>query len=374
MTPQRDRVSQLPEALMLGVSIAIAVVIALLAYWSGQAANAEREQLDTTQQVAKLNADLLSALKDAETGQRGFLLTGQERYLEPYNQAVASIPQTIERLASATQNRSEQRAQVGMLQPLVSQKLAELQSTIDLRRANKISEALAIVQTDRGKEYMDRIRVVCSEIEGTAESRLRQFEANAEKSELNLRLASIGGSLVLAAFLAISTITVFQATTKRDQLLHQTYASEKLLATTLSGIADGVIATDANARITFINPAAQQMSGWTESEAIGIQINCVFAIANEITGLKADNPLERALEHGEPVRLANHTNLISKNGLNSRSMTAPRRSKMKTARSSVRSSFSATSLQSAKRRNNFEARTRSCSNLSTQPRTICVRQ
>lgn len=79
MTPQRDRVSRMPEALMLGVSLLIVFGTAAVSYRSGAAAHVADEQRDLTREVLRLDAALLSNLKDAETGQRGFLLTGEER-------------------------------------------------------------------------------------------------------------------------------------------------------------------------------------------------------------------------------------------------------------------------------------------------------
>jgi PAS domain S-box-containing protein len=201
-----------------------------------------------------------------------------------------------------------------MIEPLVSQKLSELKDTIDLYRTNRVSEALAIVNSDRGRAYMDQIRSICAQIEEIAAARLDHFQSEAEKAASNLRRGSLGGSLVLVAFLVLSTIAIFRGMTRREELFRRVYASEKLISTTLTSIADGVIATDEQARITFINPVAQQLTGCSESEAIGAQIHRVFVIVNETTRLKTSNPLEEALQQGKAVRLANHTSLIPKTG------------------------------------------------------------
>ena len=86
------------------------------------------------------------------------------------------------------------------------------------------------------------------------------------------------------------------------------------LAVTLRSIGDGVIATDLAGNITFMNPIAERMTGWTLSEAEGKSIEDVFEIVNEDTGEKADNPVVRVLSEGVIVGLANHTSLIAKDG------------------------------------------------------------
>lgn len=200
------------------------------------------------------------------------------------------------------------------LAPIVAAKLDELKTTIELRRANKSREAVAIVETDRGKAYMDELRATCAEIEHSAVERLATSEADAKASALNLRRVSTGGALALGGFLMVATLTIFRGMTRRDALFRKAYEGEKLMTTTLASIADGVIATDAEARVTFINPVAQRLTGWDETGAIGVPIKQVFPIVNETSRLPVANPIEKALAQGVAVGLANHTNLISKTG------------------------------------------------------------
>lgn len=299
---------------MLGASLVIVGLIAILSYRSGEAARVAEQERKSAEGIVRVSALLLSTLKDAETGQRGFLLTGREDYLAPYNQAVAAMPGILDRFRTATASQPDLARQVQNIERLAGQKLAVLKATIELCRANQPAAALAMVDTNRGETYMAEIRASGGEVEQTALARLEGFEANAGASAANLSSVSIGGSLLLGVFLALATITIFRGLDLRDALLRQAFAGEKLLATTLAGIADAVIATDAQGRITFINPAARDLTGWSEREASGAPIQQVFAIVNETTRLKVDNPVEKALQQAIPMGLANHTNLISKSG------------------------------------------------------------
>ena len=89
----------------------------------------------------------------------------------------------------------------------------------------------------------------------------------------------------------------------------------ELLATTLSSIGDGVIVTDADSRVTFINPEAERLTGWTQSEAEGMPLPAVFRIVNEETRKEAENPVDKVFRTGVVVGLANHTLLIGKDGI-----------------------------------------------------------
>lgn len=90
--------------------------------------------------------------------------------------------------------------------------------------------------------------------------------------------------------------------------------SEQNLAVTLNSIGDGVITTDAERRIARMNPVAEQMTGWTQSEAAGHPIDDVFHIVNEKTRRRAIIPVDEVLESGVIQGLANHTVLISRDG------------------------------------------------------------
>jgi PAS domain S-box-containing protein len=92
-------------------------------------------------------------------------------------------------------------------------------------------------------------------------------------------------------------------------------ASERRWATTLASIGDGVIATDAIGRITFMNEVAEALTGWTLAEASARPMGEAFNIINEHTGKGADNPVDRVLREGAIIGLANHTILIRKDGL-----------------------------------------------------------
>jgi len=113
--------------------------------------------IHSQQTVAALN-EILSSIQDAETGQRGYLLTGNERYLEPYRSALASIPARVDRIKMLTSNDAGQQSRLRELSGRLDDKLAELRETIELRQSQGLQSALAMVNSDRGKSDMDAIR------------------------------------------------------------------------------------------------------------------------------------------------------------------------------------------------------------------------
>ncbi|MBS7813005.1 response regulator [Roseococcus sp. XZZS9] len=128
--------------------------------------------------------DLLSTVQDAETGQRGFLLTNDEAYLQPYNAAVGSISSKLDTAARLTRDSPAQQVRVNALRQHVDAKLAELVETIDLRRTRTLEAALAAVMTDRGKAEMDAIRaqIMAMSAEEALQRSLRLQEMNSAQN------------------------------------------------------------------------------------------------------------------------------------------------------------------------------------------------
>ena len=109
-------------------------------------------------------------------------------------------------------------------------------------------------------------------------------------------------------------VKVTRDLTRRKQAEDGLRRSEASLSATLYSIGDAVLATDEQARVTRINPVAERLTGWSETEAMGHPLEEVFKIINEETRAKAPNPVTRVLAEGVVVGLANHTALISRDG------------------------------------------------------------
>jgi signal transduction histidine kinase/ActR/RegA family two-component response regulator len=144
---------------MLTVGLALVVAASLAAVYVALR-SAEVDQLITdTFEVRQIARALFSDLQDTETGQRGFLITGEEKYLEPFHSAEASIAPRISELLERTSGDPEQQETLRTVQALVGGKLDVIRSTIALMRQGQREQAIAAVRSDRGKALMDSIRV-----------------------------------------------------------------------------------------------------------------------------------------------------------------------------------------------------------------------
>jgi two-component system cell cycle sensor histidine kinase/response regulator CckA len=302
----------------LATAVVALLVASLLAYQDWQRNRALFVEHNDVRLILELNEAVLNGMRDAETGQRGFLLTGRAEYLQPYNAALAQIPGELERISALTVSRPNRANRLRQLQKLVDDKLAELEETIELRRSGRAAEALVVVNSDRGKKTMDLIRGLSAEIEQMENDRWVAAWNGLQNGARQTRVAMLIAGLVLMALVGGGGRALHNAGTQMDRLVAQLNESkrdtEATLGATLYSIGDAVIATDSEGAVRMMNAVAEQLTGYTEKEARLQSVEQIFRIVNENTRARVENPVWRVLREGKAVGLANHTILISRTG------------------------------------------------------------
>ncbi len=169
-----------------------------------------------THEVLSALDDVFGYVKDAETGQRGYIITGDESYLEPYHYAVERIEKRIDEVERLTVDNPEQQGRIPVLRAFVAEKLTELGDSIAVRREQGFDAARAIVVSDLGKDAMNGIRYEIAAMEK---------EERSLRAERLLRLDSAYqtaiGSGLLTGLLGISLAIAVGALLRRAALLRQ---------------------------------------------------------------------------------------------------------------------------------------------------------
>ena len=217
------------------VPLAILIAIGLVSYRSTSRLIETSHQVTHTYAVLTDLERVLSALKDAETGQRGYLLTGTERYLDPYSAAVRSIDADVKNLRKLTADNPNQQRRLDALEPLVAAKLEELRETIDLRKQKGLEAAVSVVQTERGKRIMDDIRKSIDEMNNEENALLERRSQEAEGTARTTLAIIVFGNL--AALVLVGAVGLFITRSVSVQILQGvnllvSSASEILAATT----------------------------------------------------------------------------------------------------------------------------------------------
>src|ERR1700722_16705372 len=148
--------------------------IGMVAYRSISSLANTSQSITHTYKVLENVAEVFSLMKDAETGQRGYIITADDAFLEPYQTGAAGVPAVIKDLRQLTSDNASQQKRIDEAEPLIAAKLAELKLTIDVRRKGSFEETAKFVRAGEGKRIMDDLRRVLDQMDREERDLLKQ--------------------------------------------------------------------------------------------------------------------------------------------------------------------------------------------------------
>jgi PAS domain S-box-containing protein len=291
------------------VIVTALVAGAILGYWNTLRLVENDRRVAHTHTTIGQAGELLSTLKDAETGQRGYLLVGDESYLQPYQDALRREQGLVRTLRELSSDDPEQRARVEAMVPLIDQRIDELTRTISLARSGDRAAALEFVRGGTGRATMDKIRVAVAAIQRTEEAHLVE---RSRESEESARAAMT--SILIAGLLGVGLVILVFSHNQRAVRLRKRDAEtieqqRNQLRVTLASIDDAVITADTAGRVTSLNAVAEALTGWGEAEAKGRPLDVVYNVVNSAMS-------GRRHRHGAAANLDGGVVLISRDGTN----------------------------------------------------------
>lgn len=279
------------------IGLLIFGLVGMVSYRSTTDLVASADAVTHAHQVKEALNAVRSNLVNAETGQRGFVLTGEDRYLDPYRTGTRELDGNLERLRQLTIDNSSQQRQIDQLQQLAATKLSELAETMDLRRQKGEQSAVALVLTDRGKNTMDEIRKLITEMENEEDDLLRQRDRAAKQTAQFATQSILLGGLIAAALAVIvgvvvqrsitgplSTFMEFARRVGGGDLTQRASVAQGDELGDLAGILNqmveglrsvaretGLVSESLNAAITEISATTQQQAASTAEQAAAVQ-------------------------------------------------------------------------------------------------------
>ncbi len=270
--------------------------------------------VDHTDLVIEKVYALEQLMWDLSSGMRGYQITGQTSLLNPYRDALPQLDAKLDEIAALVADDPAQVAAAEALRGDLRAWRGYAEET--LRRPDAgTDEARAPEAYLRGRQLIFAARARAQAFIATETSLRAQRQQRLDRI-VNGLFAFLG----IVALGGIPLINAWQRRTLRRSVtsyrasLADSKRLTRELQVTLSSIGDAVIATDAGGTVTFVNPVAERLTGWTSAEARGRPFPEVLPIFNEQTGEPAENPVERVLREGVVVGLANHTVLRPRSG------------------------------------------------------------
>ena len=196
---------------LLAGTLALLAIVAASIWLAARTVN-HADEIARARSVRTLASTVLGALLDAETGQRGFLLTQADRYLEPYEQARQRLPMDLSRLRALATDDPRGTAILDRLVAVSNEKLAELAQTIRLEQAGQHAAALALVNDDLGKRLMDEARDLLAEFIDQAEARVNDRLKQLDDAVSLLMWTTIAGSILILVFTGAASYAVMSYT------------------------------------------------------------------------------------------------------------------------------------------------------------------
>lgn len=307
---------RIPRWLIVGTALAMLALsgnIFIDVYNTRQLGEDNRWVAHTQDVIAGLE-QVLSLAKDAETGQRGYIITGQDPYLEPYETAVREIDKQIIALQSLTADSPFEQQRWPKLREMVTARISRLANGIELRKTGDFTAAQQFILSGEGKQQMDELRRHIAELVHHERTLLADRQQQARKMQASAVTTGIAAGLLTLAMIIGLLVALRKHLLARAAAAFAIAEQGERWRTTLASIGDGVITTDLGGRVAHMNSVAEALTGWTSAAAAGQLLTDVFNIVNEATRQPVANPAIRSLTEGVIVGLANHTVLISRDG------------------------------------------------------------
>lgn len=268
-----------------------------------------RHTVEVLLQVSKIQSNLV----DMETGVRGYQLTGDVHFLEPYNRAATVIDADAKRLGELIRDNA---AQIERFQKVETARTDWQRHAAETIRKLNAGETLLPEESIKAKGLMDELRGLLGSLSSTETSLLRVRSAAASRAEGWAAVVLLGSFLVIAVIVAwwVSR-QIWRLNRSHQAVVAEIHEQKEWFHVTLSSIGDAVIVTDRDGRVAFINSEAERMTGWEWNDAKNKPLKSIFRIVNEDSRQSVDDPVEKVFRENRVVGLANHTLLISKSGV-----------------------------------------------------------
>ncbi|RZI55445.1 MAG: diguanylate cyclase [Rubrivivax sp.] len=274
--------------LLIAALLAMAVIVALLA-WRARTTLDDLRRADRINTVVPAMTLLMEDLLNAETGQRGYLLTQRAGYLQPYRDAVRNLDRRLEELLARDDDPAH-LPKLARIRELVQLKMTEMNQTIRLHDSGRHEEALELVLGDQGLHHMDELRDLLGELT----SSLR-----AERAAISERLASEAGKTEFLLLAGLAMLALFAVMSTSQVLLR----SRDLLRAQkrLRGIADNVPALishfDGNGQLRFANAAVGRVLHADPASLLGKTLDELRGVE----GVETLRPFIERVMNGEAV-------------------------------------------------------------------------
>ena len=298
----------------LGVGLAILIFVNLLLFVILNRNTKHDRHVLHSYEVLKTSYNLLSVIKDAETAQRGYIITKDTTFLQPYLQSIVIKDRLFQQLQKLTKDNKLQQQRLVSIEKLIQRKYLFIEKSLHILNELGTDNTIDLVNNGEGKIIMDSLRSAFQKFNHTETILVKQRIQKAEHSANTLKLVMVYSTVLTILIFLITFYKLFQKIKLQHQQEEALFVQNEWYQQTMYSLGDGVITTDIKGNITFINRSGLEITGWTFKDAVNQPIETVFQIINNNTSKKSFNPALKAMQENKIIFLEKNTQLIQKNG------------------------------------------------------------
>ena len=250
--------------------VVLAAVEIYQAVWNAPQLKRDRELVAHTFEVMRIARELEWAARDAERGQRNYLITGDASHLSTYRTGMQEAPGLLSRLKSLTSDNQDQQTRMPALERGIENKLAELKRIAEVRETNGANAAFEVIRAGLGADTMGAISRTVDAMVEAEEKLLRERQGRAAENERTTAHTALVAALLALAVMAVGALLLVQAFLRARRSERALRASEDQLRVLVSGVTDyAIYMLDPDGLVTNWNAGAERIKGYQADEIVG---------------------------------------------------------------------------------------------------------
>lgn len=197
------------------LALVLFMVIGAAAYRSLNKLSGTGQWVTHTHEVLEHIAIVLALLKDAETGERGYVITGDEVFLEPYQTSTTEVFKVVKEIRRLTLDNPHQQKRLDVLEPLIAERLALLKQVIDVRRKGDVEESAKLIRTGEGKQLMEELRRTLDDMDNEERDLLKVREEDGQAAASGSQSVIVLGTLICTILVALAGFLITRSLSRQ---------------------------------------------------------------------------------------------------------------------------------------------------------------